>query len=133
MNTPSRVIITAAKAALLASCLLSISIVFLENESGDGILLIFLISTIITFFVAGVMILVTIVPLHQMSLELSMEKKFKRYFPWYSITFFLICIFIMYIQNFQQIIVLILSIAYITGMQSWVWFFKQNKLKNESN
>jgi len=133
MNTPSRVIVTAAKAALLASSLLSISFVILENESSDGILLMFLISTVITFIFAGIMILFTIVPLHELKPELSLEEKFKRYFPWYSISFFLMCLFIMYSQNFQQIVVVIFSIAYITGMQSWVWFFKQNKLKNESN
>ena len=93
----------------------------------------FLISTVITFIIAGIMILVSIVPFHELYPELSLEVKFKRYFPWYSITFFLICIFTMYMQNFQQIIVVVFSIAYITGMQSWVWFFKQNKLKNEGN
>jgi len=133
MNTPSRVIVTAAKAALLASSLLSLSLVFLDNESSDGLLLIFLISTVITFIIAGIMILVSIVPFHELYPELSSEVKFKRYFPWYSITFFLICIFTMYMQNFQQIIVVIFSIAYITGMQSWVWFFKRNKPKNESS
>jgi L-asparagine transporter-like permease len=133
MNTPSRVIITAARAAILASSLLSLSLGILENESSDGLFPIFLISTVITFIISFIMILVTIVPFHEWRPELSLEQKFKRYFPWYSITFFSICLFIMYLQSFEQIIVVIFSIAYLTGMQSWMWFFKQNKLKNGSN
>ncbi len=132
MNTPSRIITTSGKAALLASFLFCMTIIVLENETIDGIPLIFILSIIITFIISSIMILFTIVPFHELTPSLTMEQRFKRYFPFYAIIFFLGCSCIVWSQNFVSLTNIIFAIAYVTAMQSWVWFFKQNKLKNEN-
>ena len=130
MNRPTRVIITSGKAALLASSLLSTGIVVLENEPVDSLPIIFFISVIITFIVSFFMILFTIVPFYELSTNLTLEQQFKRYFPFYSMLFFLTCFYSMYHLNFESISTLIFGIAYLTAMQSWVWFFKQKPTKS---
>lgn len=136
MNTLSRTIVTAAKAALLASFLLSLAISALESVNFNSVPLIFILSIIITFIISFIMILFTIVPIHELTPKLTVIQKFNRYFPLYAIVFFLACTYIIWNQNFDAITNIIFIIAYITAMQSWVWFFKENKKnieKNENN
>lgn len=128
MKVLSRVIITAAKSSLLASSLLSFSLAVSVNELFENIILIFLVSMLITFMISTFMICATIVPFYKIKPELNFREKFKRYFPWYSISFFSICLFLIYKSNYEEIVLIILGIAYISAMQSWVWFFKQKNI-----
>jgi len=77
------------------------------------------------------MILITIVPIHELTPNLTVTQKFNNYFPIYAILFFLGCFYFVWSQNFFPIITVIFAIAYVTAMQSWVWFFKQKKETNE--
>lgn len=128
MKVLSRVIITAAKSSLLASSLLSFSLAVSVNELFENIILIFLVSMLITFMISTFMICATIMPFYKIKPELNFREKFKRYFPWYSISFFSICLFLIYKSNYEEIVLIILGIAYISAMQSWVWFFKQKNI-----
>ncbi len=132
MNTLSRTIVTAAKAALLASFLLSLAISALESVNFNSVPLIFILSIIITFIISFIMILFTIVPIYELTPKLTVVQKFNRYFPMYAIVFFLVCTYIIWNKNFDTITNVIFIIAYITAMQSWVWFFKENKKNNEN-
>ena len=115
-----KLLITSIKAALLSSSLLSMYILFFVN-TGEDIILLFPLSILITFFIASGLIFFTIVPF---TLLENNNTIFKKYFPFYAIVFFSLCLTVAYNVHFEEIVIAILTIAYITAMQSWVWFFK---------
>ncbi len=121
MKTP----LTAIKAAILSSSLLFIYVFVFENV-GEIIIPLYFLSIVITFLIAGGMIFFTIMPFSL--LEKDNTILFKKYFPFYAIVFFCSCLSFAYIAKFENIVVGVLSIAYITAMQSWIWTFKpENK------
>ncbi len=132
MNTASRIIVTAGKAGLLASSLLSFALLSLEHYNFNVFPIFFILSIIITFIISCVMILFTIVPIHEFTPSLTDFQKFKTYFPLYAILFFLGCFYFVWCQDFDSITNCIFIIAYITAMQSWVWFFRTKNKNNET-
>jgi len=121
----SKVVSTAFKAALLASSLLCLALIAIENKIGFAIIPIYFISTIITFLIAMTMVIITIVPFHTFDDTLNAKQKFNRYFPFYAMVYFLTCFSISFSSNFNVFVSLILLITYITAMKAWLWFFKQ--------
>jgi len=120
-----KIISTAFKAALLASTLLCIGVSSLNKDIGFIVIPLCLLSIFVTFAIATILTLFTIIPFNEFIDDLNAIEKFNRYFPFYAIIYFLGCFYIIYNSNFEQYTTLIFGITYITAMQSWVWFFKQ--------
>ncbi len=134
MNVPKKIIVTAAKTAILSSGLLTLALTISQNMHNDELVLVLFISLFITFFISIGMITITILPFYYIEYERSNTSMiFKKFFPYYAIVFFSCCLFIIIAQNFEEFSVIIFSITYITAVQSWVWFFKPKKheLNNE--
>ncbi len=124
-----KILVTSIKAATLSSSLLFLYLLVFEHV-GEEILLIFFISIIITFFIAGGMIFFTIMPFSLWGNNNTVI--FNKYFPFYAIVLFCICFSLAYLEKFESLVVGVLSITYITGMQSWVWIFKPQKINEKT-
>ena len=134
MNIISNTITTAAKAAMLSSGLLTLAFSSTQDLYNYDLVMIFFISLLITFFISLGMIIFTVLPFYYIEYERSNTRMmFKKFFPYYTIVCFSCCLFIIITQNFEEISILLFSIAYVTAAQSWVWFFKpkKNELNNE--
>ena len=127
----SKTITTAFKAALLASTILCIGIWASQNNFEFIIIPLYVISVIITFIIACIMIAITIIPFYELKDNLNAKQKFNRYFPFYAIVYFLVCFSVIFSSNFDIFVSLIFGITYITAMQAWGWFFKQKQLYHE--
>ena len=112
---------TSFKAALLSSILFY----FLEIKENIGLL--FIVYTIL-FILSFMMILFTIFPiyLYGKNKHLTKSEIFKVFFPFYSIIFFAVCFCLLFVFNFSNTFLSICITAFITAIQSWVWFFNPN-------
>ena len=119
-------LLTSVKATLLSSFLISLYLMVHENDM-IGILGTFFLSVFITFFIASGMLFFTIMPFSLLEKDTSVV--FKKYFPFYAIGFFSCCLGILIQIHFEQIVIAIFAIAYITAMQSWVWIYRPKRLK----
>lgn len=91
-------------------------------------LLALILSAIPIFIVIYLMILLTITPFYIYEInKLSRKEIFKKYFPYYAIAFFGICLFIG-IHYSQLFFINFLISAFLTAMQTWVWFFNSKKI-----
>lgn len=88
-------------------------------------LLLFTLSAIPIFIVIYIMILLTITPIYIYEInDLCRKAIFKKYFPYYAFVFFGICLFIG--MHYKELFFInFLISAFLTAMQSWVWFFNQ--------
>ena len=125
MNVLSKILTTAFKSAILASALFVFGIYTLEETSIVivEILPAFLIVFIIIFIISILAILLTVLPFYYLPPKEQLISKFRKYFPFYSISFFTICIIVILVTDFI-IGSLLFGIAYITAMFAWIWFFK---------
>ena len=93
------------------------------------ILLLFALSIIPMYIVIYLMILLTITPIYSYERnKLSKKEIFKKYFPYYAIVFFGICMFLG-IRFSSLFIVNFMITVFLTAMQSWIWFFKKRDVK----
>ena len=128
MDTFHQLKSTAIKAAALATFL--IWFLNMQNNFESIMLLLVIVSFIPIFIVCYIMILISIVPFYTYNNNLKNHIIFNKYFPIYAITFFVICSFIA--QNNQHIFLYkFLITAFLTAMQSWIWFFKKKLNENK--
>lgn len=117
---------TSLKCALFSSILFWI-LTIANNPNTFGIDLIFFwfISMVILFFISLIMNVLTIFLLYE-SKRAQMDKTqfYKRYFPYYAILFFTICLLLYCLTNFENDLMCILVTAFFTAMMSWTWLFK---------
>jgi len=93
------------------------------------VLLLFILSAIPIFIVIYLMVLLTITPIYfYKKNKLGKEAIFKKYFPYYAITFFGTCLYLG-IRYWELFIINFLITAFLTAMQSWIWFFKKRDIK----
>lgn len=128
-----KIIKTSAKAALLSSALLTIAVIGIVNPINFYFILIPFVSIIITFIISVLMIVVTIVPFDILKNKSFTNKAiFNTYFPFYAISFFTICSLLIINFNLDEFYIMVFSIAYLTAMPTWIWFFKPSKkIENE--
>lgn len=124
MNVVSRVITTSAKSALLATLLLVIYLLTYEGDSFGAIPMILCIGYMITFIISLAMIITTLLPFYSFSKSKDTQKIFNAWFPYYAILFFALLIIF---AGISTDILFIPMIAFVTAMQAWVWFFKEQK------
>lgn len=124
MNVVSRVITTSAKSALLATLLLVIYLLTYEGDSFGAITMILCIGYMITFIISLAMIITTLLPFYSFSKSKDTQKIFNAWFPYYAILFFALLIIF---AGISTDILFIPMIAFVTAMQAWVWFFKEQK------
>ncbi len=124
MDPSSRLISTSAKAGLLATSLYLGYFIIRENV---GIVEIFYMSfilfittsTLSLFFIVG-----SILPIVSLDKQRSLDIYYKRYFPYYAMLFFLGITTISIFTEFNEFVVVISLIAFVTASQSWIWLFK---------
>lgn len=123
MKITERYILTTFKATALASILFWI---LMLGPKDDSEYLIFLpVSVIVLFLICLGMISGTIVPIYWIEKNnLTNPQIFRKYFPYYAILFFAFCCFLFIKFNFDFMLLKLISIAFITAMQTWIWFFK---------
>lgn len=130
MNVIPKILTTAFKSAILASTLLVSGLFIVEGTHITlDVLPVFLFACIITFILSVGGIIVTILPFCYLPPKEPLISKFRKYFPFYSISFFTICIIVILMTDFI-IGSLLFGIAYITAMFAWTWFFKPEKNEN---
>lgn len=128
MNVISKILKTAFKSASLASVLFVLGIYVAE---GTPILVLevipaFFIVWVVTFIISIIAIPVTILPFYYLSNN-ALTIKFKKHFPIYSISFFIICLTATLLVDFI-VGSLLFAITYITAMFAWIWFFKPEQI-----
>lgn len=96
------------------------------NENiGNEFLLLWLISIFILFFISLIMIVTTILPIHEFEKNRLNKNQFvKKYFPYYAIIFFTICFASLVESNFNKFMLTVTITAFFTAMMSWFWLFK---------
>lgn len=118
---------TALKSTALATILFVLPIFSEADEIG----IFFLIIPIYIICLASIYI--TIVPFYHSEKEkLSNEGIFNKYFPYYALVSFGLCVFITYsiYDEFKETYIIYFFVsAFFTAMQSWVWLFKYKKNK----
>lgn len=118
---------TSLKCALFSSVLFwLLFIINSHNSFGNSIIFFWFISFIILFFISLIMNALTIIVLYEFERKRMNKIQFyKRYFPFYAIFFFTICLTLYYLSNFNKELMCILITAFFTAMMSWIWLFKQ--------
>ena len=129
MNVP----LNLAKSSFLALVIFWIVIGSKEGLDNDLVVLI-LLSFIPIFLVVAIVIIGTICPIYWLAKKEDFNnlKIFKTYFPYYTTIAFLICVFGIIISDFDIYLIAFYLSAFITSSQSWVWFAKEDKLRNEA-
>lgn len=127
MNVVSKVVTTSAKSALLATILLIVYLLSYQGESFDIIPMVLFIGYIITFIISIGMIITTLLPFYSFSKSKDMQKIFNYWFPYYAILFFVLLIIFTGVTDITNEFISFPMIAFITAMQAWVWFFKEQK------
>lgn len=85
-----------------------------------------LLTVIPIWLVCYASIITTIVPFYQFEKSrLSSEQIFKKFFPYYTIACFVICITLIIYTNFERYTISFLTTAFFTATQSWIWLFKK--------
>lgn len=118
---------TSAKSALLSTSLVSLFVLGEEPDVGAMIFPLFLLSYVITFIISTGMIFITIIPFYELTKSKDRKQIFNKYFPIYAVVFFIGLLVIVIKLKFVFFISGICMIAYVTALQSWVWFFKKLK------
>lgn len=128
MNSTERVFSTTGKATLLSTCLFWVLFLSIEQHGGSEILLYVLISIIILFIISFLAVIITVMPFYLLEeKKLNSKEIFKKYFSYYSITIFSICLYFIIIEDFNDFIIIFCSTTFFTAIQSWIWFFKTTK------
>lgn len=125
MKSSNNLIPTLFKAAILALVLFWI-LIFSEKMLAESyIFMLCIVSIIPISIVSTLVVLITILPLYSLEKEkLSNLEIFKKYFPYYAITLFGTCIYLIALSNFEKIVIAFCITAFFTLMQSWVWICK---------
>lgn len=85
-----------------------------------------LLSSIPIWLVCYISIVVTILPIYSIEKnKLTNRQIFNKYFPYYTIVSFLICVFLMISEDFEMIFVYFLITAFFTASLSWIWLFNK--------
>ncbi|AOW21748.1 hypothetical protein [Urechidicola croceus] len=130
MNTSIKIGQTALKAALFATCLFWL-LIGVSDEFFLGIIPLIFLSIIPIFIICLIAIITTIIPIYWLlGGNLCKVQFFKKYFPFYSIIVFGLCLFGIYNFDFKDFIIRFFTTAFFTSIQSWIWLFKTEK--NES-
>ncbi|MDO5973543.1 hypothetical protein [Flavivirga jejuensis] len=118
MNMPSVIL----KSTVLATCIFWI-IIISENFQSGMIPFIFL-SIIPISICCTITILFTVMPFFWFKSDgLRNETVFKKYFPFYTIVSFCLCLYGVFELTFA---ISFFVSAFFTTMQSWVWIVKDN-------
>jgi hypothetical protein len=122
MNTPSNI----AKSSVLATFIFWI--VGSYDGFTPGLFLFVILSYIPVFISCSLVILMTIYPFFWLAEAKNFDKQhiFKRYFPYYSIVCFGLCMYGIFSNSDESFLVGFFVAAFITTMQSWVWFAKES-------
>lgn len=113
------------KAALLATLLFWLLIISDENNFDSYLIGIIIISYIPIFMVCSVTILFTIVPFFLIEKkDISNDKMFKKYFPYYTVVVFVISLFYTLTSNYKNFTSAFFITALFTLMQTWIWLCK---------
>lgn len=132
MNSTERVLATTWKAALLSSSLFWLLILMNEGMGIDFYLGI-LISTLLSFILCFIAIMATVMPFYLLEeMKLSSTNIFKKYFPYYAIIIFSLCMYFVIIEDFENFIIIFCTTTFITAIQSWIWFFKAPIIKTRA-
>lgn len=114
---------------LLKSSLLASFIFCLVIADDFGVELIYLVT--LTFIpivlVCSFTILVSIVPI----IKFGGQDSFVKYFPYYSISVFMIFTYFLIDSNFDEFLSAFTVSAFFTLMQAWVWLSKNNLNKKK--
>ena len=117
---------TSVKSALLASVLFWV-LTSLRESLNEDVFFLWFISVFIFFIISFFMIIFTILPFYTyLEEKLSKKQFFTIYFPYYALIFFTASFTILYSEGFDGFLLIILTTAFFTAMQSWVWLFKTN-------
>ncbi|MGJ8592730.1 MAG: hypothetical protein ACSHXF_09290 [Aquaticitalea sp.] len=122
MNLPSNL----AKSSLLATAIFWI-IGGVEEFNSISLISIIFLSYIPIFISCLIAIVGTICPIFWLTETGSFGKQdvFKMYFPYYCIICFSLCCYGIYSISIEPIFIGFFISAFITTMQSWIWFAKE--------
>lgn len=113
------------KSTLLSTCIFWL-VIMSENFETDIIPFIF-ISIIPITLCCSLTILFTITPFFWLkNKKKSNTDVHKRYFPFYTLSCFGLCISIIIGSRFDIFIISFFSAAFFTSLQAWIWFVKDN-------
>ena len=128
MELTERVLKTSVKAGLLSSVLFTIAMgIFNMDIRFEDIFYFLLISFIVAIIICGIFIIVSILPIMLLDKQRSRREQFRRYFPYYTMLFFIGITVLSIMEKFEEFVTIFLLIAYVTAAQTWIWLFKDNK------
>jgi len=113
------------KSSLLAASIFWI-IILSDTFDWDMVPFIFL-SLIPIYVICALTILITICPIFWFleNDNYSKQRIFKTYFPIYTTLMFILCAYSIYKISTDIVVLSFFISAYITTVQSWVWFSKE--------
>jgi len=129
LNTSKKIGNTSLKATFFATILFWTIIGSFEGISSQSPLII-IISIIPILIICFLAIIITIAPIFSFLEDSNNEKQiFKKCFPFYAISSFIICAYSVLISNFDEILIAFIGTAFFTSIISWVWYSDSNKSK----
>lgn len=112
------------KASLLATFIFNILVISKTGLKSETLLIIFL-SFVIFSMISLLSVIFTIYPFYLIFENKKASKKeiFNKFFPYYSLSYFTFCVWVVVYSQFIDFAVLVSITTFFTAIFSWVWMF----------